>query len=104
MFALSSRVGNLSAMITGNKILGALGIDLGIENIVVDSDQEILENKQVEDIRRKYSRLRSDLQHTGTRSAKRKLKELSGKERHFKKDTTHVISAILSLKPKAQLG
>lgn len=34
--------------------LGALGIDMGIENIVVDSDKEILENKQVEDIGRKY--------------------------------------------------
>lgn len=73
--------------------LGALGIDLGIENIVVDSDKEILENKQVEEIRRKYSRLRSDLQHTRTRSAKRKLKKLSGKERRFKKDTNHVISS-----------
>jgi len=27
---------------------------MGIENIVVDSDKEILENKQVEDIGRKY--------------------------------------------------
>jgi putative transposase len=74
--------------------IGTRGIDLGIENIVVDSDKEILESKQVEDIRRKYSRLRSDLQHMGTRSAKRKLKKLSGKERRFKKDTNHVISAI----------
>lgn len=55
--------------------LGALGIDLGNENIV-DSDKEILEGKQVEDIRRKNSRLRTDLQHTGP--AKRKLKKLSG--------------------------
>jgi hypothetical protein len=34
---------------------------LGIENVLVDSDKEILESKQVEDTRRKYSRLRSDL-------------------------------------------
>jgi putative transposase len=80
--------------------VGALGIDLGIENIVVDSDKEILESKQVEDTRRKYSRLRSDLQHTGTRSAKRKLKKLSGKERRFKKDTNHVISSHIISKAK----
>ena len=55
--------------------IGDRSIDLGIENIVVDSDKEILESKQVEDIRRRYSRLRSDLQDTGTRSAKRKLKK-----------------------------
>ena len=41
--------------------VGALGIDLGIENVLVDSDKEILESKQVEDTRRKYSRLRSNL-------------------------------------------
>jgi len=51
--------------------MAPLGIDLGIEDIVVDSDKETLENKQ-EDSGRKYSSLRSD-QHMRTRSAKRKL-------------------------------
>src|SRR5215471_748484 len=36
--------------------VGALGVDLGIENIAVDSDKEIFESKKVEDVRRKYSR------------------------------------------------
>jgi len=80
--------------------VGALGVDLGIENIAVDSDKEIFESKKVEDVRRKYSRLRSDLQHTRTRSAKRKLKKLSGKERRFKKDTNHVISKHIVSKAK----
>jgi len=52
--------------------MAPLGIDLGIEDIVVDSDKETLENKQ-EDSGRKYSSLRRSDQHMRTRSAKRKL-------------------------------
>jgi putative transposase len=80
--------------------IDALGIDLGIENIAVDSDKEIFESKKVEDTRHRYSRLRSDLQHVGTKSAKRKLKRLSGKERRFKKDANHVISNHIISKAK----
>jgi putative transposase len=47
---------------------GVLGIDLGVENIAVDSDKQIFDSKKIEHIRRKYSRLRADLQHVGTRS------------------------------------
>jgi putative transposase len=80
--------------------VGALGIDLGIENIAVDSDRHVFESKKVEDTRQRYSRLRSILQHIGTKSAKRKLKKLSGKERRFKKDTNHVISKYIISKAK----
>ncbi len=80
--------------------VGVLGVDLGIENITVDSDREIFESKKVEDTRQRYSRLRSNLQHVGTKSAKRKLKRLSGKERRFKKDTNHVISKHIISKAK----
>src|SRR5215469_10927249 len=80
--------------------IGVLGVDLGIENIAVDSDREIFESKKVEDTRQRYSRLRSSLQHVGTKSAKRKLKRLSGKERRFKKDTNHVISKHIISKAK----
>src|SRR5215469_3201812 len=37
---------------------GVLGIDLGVENIAVDSDKQIFDSKKIEHIRRKYSRLR----------------------------------------------
>ena len=80
--------------------VGALDVDLGIENIAVDSDRQIFESKKVEKTRQRYSRLRSILQHTGTKSAKRKLKRLSGKERRFKKDTNHVISKTIISKAK----
>lgn len=80
--------------------IGALGIDLGIENIAVDSDRKIFESKKVEQTRKKYSRLRSQLQKVGTRSAKRKLKKVSGRERRFKKDTNHMISKAIVSKAK----
>ena len=80
--------------------IGVLGIDLGIENIAVDSDRQIFESKKVENTRQRYSRLRSTLQHVATKSAKRKLKKLSGKERGFKKDINHVISKAIISKAK----
>ena len=40
------------------------------------------------------------MQRTGTQSAKRKLKKISGRERRFKKDTNHVISKQIVSKAK----
>jgi putative transposase len=40
------------------------------------------------------------LQKVGTKSAKRKLKKLSGRERRFKKDINHVISKAIVSKAK----
>ena len=47
--------------------------------------------------------MRADLQHVGTRSAKRKLKKLSGKERRFKKDVNHCITNQIISKAKGTL-
>ena len=81
--------------------IGVLGIDLGIENIAVDSDRQIFESKKVENTRQRYSRLRLHLQHVTTyNQQKRKLKKLSGKERGFKKDINHVISKAIISKAK----
>jgi IS605 OrfB family transposase len=80
--------------------VGALGVDLGIENIAVDSDRQIFESKKVEKARQHYNKQRSVLQKVGTKSAKRKLKKISGKERRFKKDTNHVISKAIVSKAK----
>lgn len=80
--------------------IGKLGVDLGIENLAVDSDREVFESKQVEQKRRYYSNRRSILQRVGTRSAKRRLQKISGKERRFKKDTNHTISKAIVSKAK----
>jgi len=77
-----------------------LGVDMGIENIATDSDNQIFESSKVEQIRKRYARLRSRLQHVGTKSAKRKLRKLTGKERRFKKDVNHVISKNIAEKAK----
>ena len=62
---------------------GALGVDLGVTNIAVDSDGQVHTASHINNVRHRHRRLRAKLQTKGTRSAKRKLKRLSGKERRF---------------------
>ena len=79
---------------------GALGVDLGVVNIAVDSDGQVHSASHINNVRHRHRRLRAKLQGKGTRSAKRKLKRLSGKERRFAKDTNHCISKKLVAKAK----
>ncbi len=58
-----------------------LGIDRGIVNVAVTSDNKFYNSKVVKNCRARYAKLRSELQSKGTRSAKRKLKKMSGRER-----------------------
>jgi len=44
--------------------IGVLGVDLGIENIAVDSDREIFESKKVEDTRQRYSTLSNKITYS----------------------------------------
>jgi len=69
-----------------------LGVDLGIVNLATDSDGEVFSGEQVEKNRRKFEHRRRNLQRKGTKSAKRKLKKLSGRQARFQSDTNHVIS------------
>ena len=69
-----------------------LGVDLGVVNIATTSDGEIFSSAATEKVRRRYGRLRGILQKMGTKSAKRKLRQISGRERRFKTNTNHVIS------------
>lgn len=70
----------------------ALGVDLGIVNIAADSDGETYSGAQINNLRRRHSKLRAKLQQKGTKSAKRLLKARRGKERRFAQDVNHVIS------------
>jgi len=79
---------------------GTLGVDLGVTNLAVDSDGEVHKASQINNVRHRHRRLRAKLQAKGTRSAKRKLKRLSGKEHRFAKDTNHCISKKLVAKAK----
>lgn len=69
-----------------------LGCDLGIVNVLADSDGEIYGSAILNGHRRRHKRLRAKLQHKGTKSAKRLLRRRSQKEKLFVKDINHVIS------------
>ncbi len=79
---------------------GVIGVDLGIKNIAVDSTGEVFSGEKIESARVKMQNLRSDLQSCGTKSAKRHLKKLSGREARFKRDVNHCISKKLVMKAK----
>ena len=79
---------------------GWLGVDLGIRNLAVDSDGEAHSGEIVEAVRQRHQRLRNMLQPVGTKSAKRHLKKLSGKEARFRSNTNHVISKQIVAKAK----
>ncbi len=78
-----------------------LGVDLGIVNLATDSTGESFSGALVEQHRQRHQALRGRLQKRGTKSAKRHLKKLSGKEARFRKNTNHVISKRLVHKAKA---
>lgn len=75
-----------------------LGIDLGIVNIATDSDGESYSGARIETRREWYASRRAALQKVGTKSAKRHLKRLSGRQRRFQTDTNHVLSKRLVAK------
>jgi IS605 OrfB family transposase len=76
-----------------------LGIDRGINNIAVCSDNEFYNSNRLKNIKGKYQYLKSKLQSSGTRSAKRHLKKLKGREKRFVRDVNHCISKQIVEKP-----
>ncbi|HEV2656372.1 MAG TPA: transposase [Ktedonobacteraceae bacterium] len=81
---------------------GTLGVDLGIVNLATDSTGESFSGQAVEQNRTRHHELRQRLQQRGTKSAKRHLRKLSGKQARFQKNTNHVISKRLVAKAKHQ--
>ncbi len=69
-----------------------LGVDLGIKNIAICSNGSRFTGEQVQKVRDRYNGLRTSLQSKATRSAKRHLKKMSGREKKFMRDANHVIS------------
>jgi IS605 OrfB family transposase len=76
-----------------------LGVDRGVNNIAVCSDGHFFGSSKVKNVRCKYRRLRAKLQSKGTKSAKRLLKRMSGKERRFQTDVNHHIAKSIVNKP-----
>jgi len=72
--------------------LRVLGIDRGIVNVAVCSDNTFFNSKRVRSARGKFAHLRRSLQSKGTRSARRRLRKIGGRERRFMADVNHCIS------------
>lgn len=71
---------------------GFLGVDLGIANIATTSDGTVHAGKHLNQARHRNRRLRTRLQAKGTKSAKRLLRTVSGREARFAADTNHRIA------------
>jgi IS605 OrfB family transposase len=71
---------------------GVLGIDRGIHDIAVCSDNAFFDSSKLRAVKGRYQHQRRLLQRVGTRSAHRKLRRVSGRERRFTLDTNHCIS------------
>jgi len=69
-----------------------LGIDLGVNNLAVCSDNRFYNSAKVKQVKRKFKYLRSKLQSKGTRPARRLLMKLSGRETRWMKNINHCIS------------
>ena len=87
---------------TPDETQGTLGVDLGIVNLATDSEGESFSGAQVEKARAHYASLRGRLQKRSTKSAKRHLKRLSGREARFRKDVNHTISKCIVQKARAK--
>ena len=79
---------------------GFLGVDLGVVNIATDSDGEHWSGSHINNVRVRYSKLRTKLQKKGTKSAKRLLKKRAGREKRFRNDVNHCLSKQLVGKAK----
>jgi len=66
-----------------------IGVDLGIKNISVTSDNKFFSGGYLTYKSNHFFRLRKALQAKGTPSAKRVLKRISGREKRFKLDYLH---------------
>jgi len=70
----------------------SLGVDLGFNRVAVTSDNKFHTSKNIRHRKSGYKRTRRSLQANGSKSAKRALKRVSGRERRFVADTNHCVS------------
>ena len=73
-----------------------VGVDRGIYKIAVTSKGGEHTGSKVRAQRRRYLHNRKTLQQKGTRSAKRRLRAMSGREKRFMRDVNHQISSELA--------
>jgi len=71
----------------------AIGVDLGVTRPAVSSDNRFHGSRHMKEVVKRIFRLRRDLQANGSKSAKRHLRCLAGREQRFRRDCDHVISS-----------
>jgi IS605 OrfB family transposase len=76
------------------------GIDRGLYHQAVTSDGQFFSSSKIRGVQRRYLHNRRKLQQQGTRTAKRRLKAMSGREKRFMKDTNHCVSKKLANQPR----
>jgi IS605 OrfB family transposase len=74
---------------------GVIGIDLGIVNVATDSEGNQYTGEAVKRVRKRYRRLRQELQAKKTRSARKRMAKSRQKESRFVRDVNHCISKTL---------
>ncbi len=77
-----------------------IGVDLGRKSIAATSTEKTWSGEKLNQVRDKYSRVRANVQSKRTKSAKRLLRRLSGKERRFQSWVNHNISKQLVAEAK----
>src|SRR5215813_4403477 len=80
---------------------GSLGVGLGFSRVAVTSDKKFHTAKNIRHKKARYKRTRRSLQANGSKSAKRALKRVSGRERRFVADTNHCVSKQIVADAKA---
>ena len=76
-----------------------LGVDRGINNAVVASDNSFYSSNHIKAVKCRHQYLRQSLQSKGTRRCKRKLKALAGRERRFMTGENYKIAAWVVARP-----
>jgi putative transposase len=69
-----------------------IGVDLGVHRPAVTSDNRFHGKRYWREVSKRTFRLRRALQAKGSKSAKRHLQRLAGREQRFRRDCDHVLS------------
>ena len=90
------------------KLINAVGVDVGIRNIAVchnSFDETMIFNgKEVIERRNHFVELRTQLQEKGTKSAKKRLKKIRKREHRWMEDINHCVSKhIVESQPKGSI-
>ncbi len=83
-----------------NKTPKVLGVDVGLRDIASTSTGKSWDGQQLRKTRAKFARVCASIQSKRTKSSKRLLRRLSGRERRFQKWVNHKISKQLVAQAK----